>query len=56
MNNKNKEIIIPGLLADMKEELEETIEGWEIVVGTNEAFNLPEFLNSRKESVTNGTK
>lgn len=53
---KNKEIIIPGLLADMQEELEEVVEGWKIVVGTKEVFNLPEFLNSRKENITNGTK
>ena len=48
---KRKEIIIPGLLADMKEELEDVLDGWDIIVGTNEAYNLPDFINSRKSKV-----
>lgn len=41
---KNKSIIIPGLLAHMKEELEEVLEDWEIVVGTTESYMIPEFV------------
>lgn len=43
---KNKRIIIPGLLCHLKEELEETIEGWEIIVGTNEAYQLQDFMKN----------
>jgi len=43
---KNHRIIIPGLLAHMKEELEEELEGWEIVVGPIEAYQLPEFIKN----------
>ena len=41
---KNRKIIIPGLLAHMKEELEEEIKDFEIVVGTVEAFAISEFV------------
>lgn len=41
---KNKRIIIPGLLADLKEELEAALEGWEVVPGTIEAYKIPEFV------------
>ena len=45
---KNKTIIIPGLLADLKEDLETALEsgGWKIIVGTTEAYRLPEFLKT----------
>lgn len=43
---KNRKIIIPGLLAHMKEELEEEIKDFEIVVGTVEAFSIGEFVNN----------
>lgn len=43
---KNKRIIIPGLLSHLKEELEEAIEGWEIIVGTNEAYQLQDFIKN----------
>lgn len=43
---KNRKIIIPGLLAHMKEELEEEIKDFEIVIGTVEAFAIGEFVNN----------
>lgn len=43
---KNKKIIIPGLLSHMKGELEEAIEGFEILVGPNEAYLLSDFVKS----------
>lgn len=50
---KNKKIIIPGLLAHMREELEEAIDGWEIVVGPKEAYHLQDFV---KKNITAQTK
>ena len=41
---KNKKIIIPGLLADLKEELEAALTGWEVIPGTIEAYKIPEFV------------
>ncbi len=48
--HKNKRIIIPGLLSHMKDELEESIEGWEIIVGPIEAFMLPDFIKNISSS------
>ena len=39
-----RKIIIPGLLSHMREELQEAMPEWEIVVGTIEACQIPEFL------------
>lgn len=41
---KNKKLIIPGLLADLKEELEVALQGWEVIPGTIEAYKIPEFV------------
>ncbi len=41
---KNKKLIIPGLLADLKEELEAALPGWEVIPGTIEAYKIPEFV------------
>lgn len=43
---KNRKIIIPGLLAHMKEELEEELGDFEIVVGTVEAYAISDFVKS----------
>ncbi len=47
---KNRKIIIPGLLAHMKEELEEEIKNenldFEIVVGTIDAFAISDFVKN----------
>lgn len=43
---KNKQIIIPGLLAHMKEEIEEVLPGFKILVGPNEAYLLGDFVKS----------
>ena len=39
-----RKIIIPGLLAHMRDELQEAMPEWEIVTGTIEACQIPEFL------------
>ncbi|MBP7211370.1 hypothetical protein KBA27_00895 [bacterium] len=43
---KKKRIIIPGLLAHMKEEIEEILPEFEIVVGTIEAYKIGEFVKT----------
>lgn len=47
---KNKEIIIPGLLSHMKEELEEALPQWKIIVGTIEAVQLYDFIKNREQN------
>lgn len=41
---KSKRVIIPGFAARIKGELEEELQGWEVVVGPREASDLPAFL------------
>jgi len=41
---KVKKLIIPGLLVDLKDELQSQLNDWEIVVGTTEAYKIPEFV------------
>lgn len=43
---KNKQIIIPGLLSHMKEEIEESLPNFDILVGPNEAYLLSDFVKS----------
>lgn len=43
---KDKKIIIPGLLSHMKEEIEEVLPEFEILVGPNEAYLLGDFVKS----------
>lgn len=42
----NKKIIIPGLLSHMKEEIEEVLPEFKILVGPNEAYLLADFVKS----------
>lgn len=41
---KNKKIILPGLAARIKGEVEDELAGWEVIVGPREASELPNFL------------
>ncbi len=41
---KVKRIIIPGLLSDLQEELQLALPEWEIMVGTTEAYKIPDFV------------
>jgi len=41
---KNRKIVIPGLLARIRGELEDELPGWEIIVGPREAAGLSKFL------------
>lgn len=45
---KNRKIIIPGLLAHMKDELQEENKDFEIIVGTIEAFAISDFVKNLK--------
>ena len=45
-NINTKKIIIPGLLANMTEELKQTIPDFDFVVGTNEASDIREFIKT----------
>ena len=50
---KTRKIIIPGLLAQMKEELEKALPEFEIIVGTIEAYSIGDFV---KKHIQNDTK
>lgn len=41
---KTRKIIIPGLLAHMKKELEEVLPDFEIIIGTIEAYSIEDFI------------
>lgn len=43
---KTRKIIIPGLLAHMVDELNETVPDFEFIVGTNEASDIAKFVKS----------
>lgn len=43
---KTRKIIIPGLLAHMKQELQEEIKDFDIVVGTVEAYEISDFVKN----------
>ncbi|SDK76721.1 acetyl-CoA decarbonylase/synthase complex subunit gamma [Natronincola ferrireducens] len=47
---KSRKLIIPGLVAVLKGEIEDELPGWEIIVGTEEAMHLPKFLKELKAS------
>lgn len=47
---KDKKLIIPGLLSDLKDELQESLPDWQIVVGTTEAYKIPEFVKKLKSA------
>lgn len=45
---KTRKIIIPGLLAHMVDELNETVPDFEFIVGTNEASDIAKFVQNLK--------
>ena len=47
---KNRNLIIPGKVAVLKGELEESLPGWKIIVGPNEAVASVKFLKEFKAS------
>jgi acetyl-CoA decarbonylase/synthase complex subunit gamma len=45
---KNRNLLIPGKVAVLKGELEESLQGWKIIVAPNEAVGLVKFLKEFK--------
>ena len=41
---KSRKLIIPGKVAVLKGDIEDSLPGWEVVVGPNESMQLPKFL------------
>ncbi|MBI4686963.1 MAG: acetyl-CoA decarbonylase/synthase complex subunit gamma [Nitrospirae bacterium] len=44
---KNKELIIPGMVAILSGSVEDKLEGWKVTVGPREANAIPTFLKTR---------
>jgi acetyl-CoA decarbonylase/synthase complex subunit gamma len=45
---RTRKIIIPGFVAQISGELEEKLPGWEVIVGCQEAADIPSFVKSVK--------
>ena len=45
---KNRTLIIPGKVAVMKGEIQEKLPGWNVVVGPQEAVQLPKYMRDRE--------
>jgi len=45
---KTRKIVIPGLVAQISGDLEEHLPGWEVIVGCQEASDIPSFVKSVK--------
>ncbi|MDR1917302.1 MAG: hypothetical protein LBQ58_12105, partial [Synergistaceae bacterium] len=45
-SQKNKSLIIPGYVAQIKGDIEEGLPGWNIIVGSQEAGDIESFVNS----------
>ena len=43
----HRQIIIPGYVAGIKDEMQESLPGWEVVIGPREASRVPQFLRQR---------
>ncbi|MDR2536359.1 MAG: acetyl-CoA decarbonylase/synthase complex subunit gamma [Treponema sp.] len=45
---KNQTLVLPGKVSVLKGELEESLPGWKIIIGTNEAVGIVKFLKDFK--------
>jgi acetyl-CoA decarbonylase/synthase complex subunit gamma len=45
---KTRKIVIPGLVAQISGDLEENLPGWEVIVGCQEASDIPSFVKNVK--------
>ncbi|MBA7709404.1 Corrinoid/iron-sulfur protein large subunit [subsurface metagenome] len=43
---KTRKLVIPGYVSQISGELEENLPGWEIIVGCQEASDIPTFVKS----------
>ncbi|OGI23035.1 MAG: hypothetical protein A2287_09040 [Candidatus Melainabacteria bacterium RIFOXYA12_FULL_32_12] len=45
---KHRQLIIPGYVSTLKEEIEEDLPDWETIIGPNDAVDIPDFINTYK--------
>ena len=45
---KTRKIVIPGFVAQISGDLEDSLPGWEVIVGPQEASDIPSFVKSVK--------
>ena len=43
---KTRKIVIPGFVSQISGDLEENLPGWEVIVGSQEASDIPSFVKS----------
>ncbi|MCJ7644254.1 MAG: acetyl-CoA decarbonylase/synthase complex subunit gamma, partial [Candidatus Aminicenantes bacterium] len=43
---KTRKIVIPGFVAQISGDLEEQLAGWEVIVGPQEASDIPSFIKN----------
>ncbi len=48
---KCRKLIIPGKVAVLKGDIEDSLPEWEVIVGPNEAMHLPKFLKEVREEI-----
>ncbi|MGL6106705.1 acetyl-CoA decarbonylase/synthase complex subunit gamma [Romboutsia sp.] len=46
---KNRDLIIPGKVAVLKGDIEDSLPGWNVIIGPEESMELPKFLKAYKE-------
>jgi len=52
---KHKKLIIPGYVSSLKEEILEELPDWEVIIGVNEAVEIPDFLRNYKTNFVNNS-
>ena len=50
---KHRKLIIPGSVAGLKDEIEEEMPDWEVIVGANEAVDIVDFLKEYQDKYLN---
>jgi acetyl-CoA decarbonylase/synthase complex subunit gamma len=45
---KTRKLVIPGFVSQISGDLEEKLPGWEVIVGPQEASDIPSFVKSVK--------
>ena len=49
---KTRELIIPGKVAVLKADIEDELPGWKVIVGTEEAATLTNFLKNYQQAAS----
>lgn len=50
LKTKSRRLVIPGKVAVLKGDIEDSLPGWEVIVGPNESMQLPKFLKDLNKS------